>query len=138
MELHKIYTGSKLNAFGKTFYKFINKGKPHHGFIFKEGLNIDTIPFNPVGNCSQSGLYFTTVDHIFKYTRFGSNFCKIIIPGDATCCVEVDKIKADKIIVASFDHQLSLEVSASAIKHNGMAIKYAIKQTPELCMFAVE
>ena len=48
-----VLTGKDFNNKYKNidFYKIINLELIHHDFKFKNGLNIDTVPFNPKGNC---------------------------------------------------------------------------------------
>jgi phosphoribosylformylglycinamidine (FGAM) synthase-like amidotransferase family enzyme len=36
-----------------NFYKLTNKSEIHNNFQFQDGINIDTIPFNPHGSCRQ-------------------------------------------------------------------------------------
>ena len=44
-----ILTGSEFNRlYGHLeFYKFTNKEEIHNGFQFRDGLNVDTVPFYP-------------------------------------------------------------------------------------------
>ena len=105
----KILTGIELNELNKQnlsprrFFKFINKEKKHNGFSYVDGLNSDTNDFNPTKECSIGGLYFTTIDYIYKFRQYGSYLCEIIIPDDALCYIECTKIKANKIFIKSFD-----------------------------------
>ena len=41
------------------YYKITNKEENHNGFQYKDGLNIDTIEFDPNGSCRPGGLYYT-------------------------------------------------------------------------------
>jgi hypothetical protein len=34
------------------FYKVLHKDSIHFGFTYQHGLNVDHIPFNPMGECS--------------------------------------------------------------------------------------
>jgi len=45
-----------------NYYKITNKDEVHHEFSFKTGINIDTVPFNPSGDCKTGGIYFARED----------------------------------------------------------------------------
>lgn len=138
---NEIILGKELNELNnnKPFYKFINRNKIHKGFTYKQGLNVDTLPFNPTDTCRQGGLYFTTKDNIFHFKKYGDYCCNIIIPDDAQCYVEKYAIKANKIIVESFRevHQMSEwfdeDFCISAVKQKWQAIKYVKVMTPNVC-----
>ena len=63
-----VLTGEEFNKFycDTFFYKLTNETEKHHNFQYQDGLNVDTVEFNPVGKCSAGGLYFTIV----SATRF--------------------------------------------------------------------
>ncbi len=91
-----------MNAEDKFFIRFMNDDMTHHNFVYKEGLNEDTVPFNPRGNCENGGLYFTTHNHIKLFMNFdGSGHLRLVgIPDDAQVyVVPGNKWKADKIII---------------------------------------
>ena len=44
----------------------------HNGFTYKEGLNVDTLPFDPKGKWHPCGLHFTTVGNVYKYLNHGT------------------------------------------------------------------
>jgi hypothetical protein len=145
----KELSGEELNKLNghKSFYKFINYEKTHYDYEYKQGLNIDTHNFNPTNNCSEGGLYFTTIDYIFKFMHYGNYFSEIMIPDDARCYIENNKIKADKIIVLSFikinelDKLYDINFCTKAVKQNGCAIKHMpeeFKNNFELAMCAVK
>ena len=92
---------NKLNNY-QPFYKLINNTKTHHNFTYSIGLNIDTHTFNPHDTCCSGGLYFTTQQFITRYLYFGLILNEIIIPDDALCCIENNKLKSNKIIVKNF------------------------------------
>ena len=62
MELYKVYTGKEFNELNKItnniYIKLTSKDGIHNGYQFKEGLNEDTMQFNPTGNCTSGGIYF--------------------------------------------------------------------------------
>ncbi len=96
---------------GIEFYKLTNKKEIHNGFQFKTGLNIDTIPLNPNGECNPGGIYFTEFDNILLWINYNgykmANIRKVIIPNNAKVYIEKNKFKADQIIL---DEPLNLNV----------------------------
>jgi hypothetical protein len=83
----------------KRYVKILTKDLVHFNFQYKEGLNIDTVPFNPTGSCQPGGLYFTTMENVFNYLYYGTKIADVEIPDDAKVYDEGDKWKADKIII---------------------------------------
>jgi hypothetical protein len=65
-------TGSEFKAkYSKTkFYKLTNESEIHNGFHYVDGLNIDTLKFNPSGQCSSGGLYFTELNKIGMWISY--------------------------------------------------------------------
>lgn len=48
--------------------KLLNHDYCHYGMTYKEGLNIDPLPWNPDGgSCASGALYFTTAEFGWKY-----------------------------------------------------------------------
>lgn len=47
----------------EKYYKLTNMNGAHHGYEFKEGLNIDIYPWN-TANCAPGGIYITTMEHM--------------------------------------------------------------------------
>jgi len=91
-EFNRLYRGVKL-------YKFTNLSENHNGFQFKTGLNIDTVPFNPTGNCEPGGIYFTEAKFANMW-KFIHTYCRdVTIPDDAQVYAEYMKFKADKLIL---------------------------------------
>jgi hypothetical protein len=91
---------------GKTFVKFINSGHTHHDFKYKLGLNEDIIPFNPTGQCSSGGLYFTEMKYAKQWRSYGVNLATIELCPDAHFYIEscLTKFKTNKFILKSMDH----------------------------------
>ena len=59
----------------KKLFKIVNKSG-HHGFIYKEGWNIDPLPFNPTGSCKLGGIYFTGKD-ILAFLGYGESVYEV-------------------------------------------------------------
>ena len=138
MELHKIYTGVELNAFGEKFYKIVNSQKLGYRGAYKHGLNIDTNVINLSDNNPCDGFATATINDIFMYADNCPYFCKVIIPDDALCYVGHRIIKTNKIIIISFSRFIPPELYDFAVKQNGWALQYVKNQTLELCTMAVK
>jgi hypothetical protein len=61
------------------FYKITNKEENHFGFQYKDGLNIDTLPFNPSGDCEPGGIYFSRED-ILQFSHCGVWIREVTLP----------------------------------------------------------
>jgi hypothetical protein len=139
-------TGEQFNEQYKD-YKFVKltiETENHNNFQFHQGLNIDHVKFNPVGSCSPGGIYFTDYDKYIQWlTYYGQKMCwmrDVCIPTDAHIYVEVDKFKADKIILGerklidwSDDKFCKL-----AVQQDGDALQYVNIQSDEICKLAVQ
>lgn len=103
VELHKVYSGIEFNKLMKDtkFYKLTNFGELHNGFQFKDGLNIDTVEFRPVGECKAGGIYFTEENKINRWAGIHRYYRMVTIPDDARVYVENNKFKADKLILGA-------------------------------------
>jgi hypothetical protein len=60
----EVISGGKFNWIyrDKQFVKLTNKEENHNGFQFQTGLNVDTSPFNPKGECRPGGIYFYEIN----------------------------------------------------------------------------
>lgn len=103
MELFKVYSGEEFNRIANEqqikFYKLTNFDEYHNSFQFNDGLNIDTVPFNPLHQCSPGGIYFTETKLLRHWTSRHVFIREVIIPDDAKVYVEQQKFKANKIIL---------------------------------------
>jgi hypothetical protein len=57
------------------FFKIVNP-KGHNGMVYKEGLNVDVLPFNPSGDCEAGGIYFSSSD-IFAFMDYGTELYEV-------------------------------------------------------------
>ena len=74
---------NKINLRGRKFFKLTNKAECHFGFQYKDGLNVDFIPFNKYGSCVAGGLYFSDTANILDFIAFDSTYIReITIPDD--------------------------------------------------------
>lgn len=83
------------------YYKFINKSKWHYNMNYKLGLNENVEPFNPSGECSKGGLYFTDKNNIVKFYTRGEILCEITLCEDSKVWYEDDKAKTNKFIITN-------------------------------------
>ena len=105
MSLHAVISGKEFNELypDKTFIKLTNKDEIHNGFQFKTGLNIDTIQFNPTGECSTGGLYFCDENDVGRWIEYGNKkmtYYRVVkVLDDANIYIEEYKFKTDKFIL---------------------------------------
>ena len=87
---------SKMN-----YYKITNETEVHRGLKYKTGLNIDPVPFNPSGDCTTGGIYFSRKD-VLIFLDYGPWIRKVTFPKDAQVYKnpgKPEKWKADKVIL---------------------------------------
>ena len=165
-----IITGKEFNDIYKkySFVKILADKLKHHGFEYKEGLNIDSIKFNPTGTCSACGLYFTDIINAYMYFDFGNKFSYVTIPDEASVYIEKNKFKANMIILTNILHLSELflqhiqlcnlfarknefalqyiiqqteqneQVCKIVVQQDGYALMYVKEQTEEICKLAVQ
>ena len=88
----------------KTYYKITNVEENHHGFQYKDGLNILEEKFNdnPEAHCCAGGLYFTDAKNIFEFLDYGIYLRKITLPVENPnfkMVVDEKKYRANMIIL---------------------------------------
>lgn len=87
------------------YFKITNLKENHHGFQYKEGLNVLEEKFNndPTASCVSGGFYFTTKEHIHEFYMFGIYLRIVELPTNDPEFKMVmdaggDKWRANKII----------------------------------------
>jgi len=139
----RILTGKQLNQVFKnyTFGKLTNESETRNGFQFKDGLNIDTIQFDPIYD-HESGFYFTEINKMCLLLDSGDYpmyyYRKVTVPDDAQVYIEEGQLKADKLIldkripIKELDLWEDEEKCLSAVKQNGMGstIKPSVYNKP--------
>ena len=132
--LHKTLTGEQFNELfsNKHFVKLTNDNCKHRDFEYKEGLNTDTIEFNPTEDCKAGGLYFTDIDNWVSYDNdIGIIYYMwdVKIPDNATVYIEENKYKATGIILTNkrciYDSQKYCKL---AFQQNGFALQFVFHQ----------
>jgi hypothetical protein len=89
-----------------NFYKLTTQSENHNGFVFRDGTNTDTKPFDPKGSCQPGGIYFTDHASFNKWTSYGNKsmywYRSVTVPYYAKVYIEDDnKLKADTIILGA-------------------------------------
>ncbi|MBS0628282.1 MAG: hypothetical protein JSS09_08735, partial [Verrucomicrobia bacterium] len=102
-------------------------------------MNVDTVPFNPSGDCESGGLYFTDEKHIFYWAKRleCSYIADVSVPEDAKVYQGCDKTKwkADRLVLNNIR---SLKQFIGELKTPPDEFGFVfVKQTPELCLEAV-
>jgi hypothetical protein len=149
-----LVSGKEFNEMNPdtTFYKLLNKNLTHFGFYYKHGINTDTVPFNPSGECSEGGLYFTDQENIPFWLEYNFIFrwymCKVTIPNHAKVFIENCKYKTDvfvlnlnnKIEISSWEGWENFNYRKRAVCKNGWALIYLRNElrTRELSELAVK
>src|SRR5579872_3982327 len=99
ISLHKFHKHTEISGhqfnriFGEIeFVKLTNAIENHNNFQFQDGLNIDTIEFNPTKTCIAGGIYFVAKKYIHRWLEYNNNtMCymrKVTIPNDARVYIE--------------------------------------------------
>ena len=128
--IEKELTGRQFNKIyhDKFLVKLTNMEETHNGFKFDDGLNADTISFNTNITCSSGGMYFIEECNMHKWIFYNSvvGFMyyvrKVTIPDDARVYVEIDKFKADKIMLGPRE-RIDKNTYIKAIKHDNIIFK---------------
>jgi hypothetical protein len=130
------------------FVKILRNHDTHHGFVYKNGLNVDTISFHPQGDCLSGGVSFTERNKMFYWFYEGDSVCKVKIPDDALVYEEEYKYKTDKFILdkknkIEFQDLPELqneEMCKLAVQQNGNVLEYVKPEfkTEEICRLAIK
>jgi hypothetical protein len=83
------------------YFKVLADDLIHHGYKYKLGLNVDTLPFNPNDSCGPGGLYYTTEEQVLSYSDYGSLIAEVEPMGQTYKDPECDKWITDQLYVKS-------------------------------------
>ena len=88
----------------EIYYKITNAKENHHGFQYKDGLNVLKEEFNdnPNNHYGAGGLYFTDVKNIFRFLNYGIYLREVILPindSNFRMVVDENKYRANMIIL---------------------------------------
>ena len=86
------------------YYKLTNREEKHRGMQYKTGMNIDILPFNPTGECSEGGLYFFSETQLIYHDIYCEESAWIREVsfegiGGIDIYVERDKYKTNKFVL---------------------------------------
>ena len=84
-----------------NYYKITNEEEKHNNMQYKDGLNVDILPFNPKGDCEKGGIYFSRED-ILAFLNYGPWIRRVELPKDAKVYEnpgEPKKWKSDKVVL---------------------------------------
>ena len=117
-----------------NYYKITNGNETHHDLQYHDGLNIDTVPFNPSGNCQSGGIYYSKED-ILAFVDYGCWIRKVEIPDDARTYLNPGspvKWKSDKVFLHPRKKLWTTNMFKKLIKegadpkaNNSQALRYA-------------
>jgi len=126
--------------------KVLRRSLTHHGFTYKEGENVDILPFNPSGSCREGGLYFTIEKYISLYFSMGDLVADVTLPANAKVYDDPtgNKWKADRIIIsnirtiAEYLNNKDEESLIDMIKNDTSIFYHITKKTQRMCNIAIE
>jgi hypothetical protein len=148
--IHRLVTGKEFNQDinGHQFVKLTNSSEIHHSYQFQTGLNIDSIPFDPRGECRPGGIYFCSLDQLSLWLDYAPDpmfYVRFVtLPNDAQVWIEKDKFKADRLILSDRVKIADLDIWADetyclrAVQQNGRALQYVKNQTDAINLEAVK
>ena len=67
-----LLTGKEFNKkyAGVQFVKLTNKKENHNGYQFKDGLNVDNVPFCIDSECTPGGIYFCRFNNFVRWLSY--------------------------------------------------------------------
>jgi hypothetical protein len=128
------------------FYKFLNDDLRHGLVVYKEGLNVDPLPFNPIGQCQPGGLYYTSLEHVPRWFKlFWTRIADVTVPDGARVYAEPcgTKWKADCLVlsnirpVSEFLSTLDEATLCQMMSVNSVMLSSLVNQTEAVCLAAV-
>ncbi len=93
------------------FYKWVRFDHNHFGHHFVEGLNVDSVPFNPSGSGEPGGFHYASKD-ILKFMDLGNILYQVEIPENTPTYEDPDtyvKYWKSKSIILSNPRPRNLE-----------------------------
>ena len=112
-------------------YKVLRNDFTHYNFKYRLGKNVDILPFNPRGHCSEGGLYFSDIYYIYKFFNLGDLIVDVSIDGNEYIYVDKYKYKAHSISIFNprklddIINQLYKNDINIAIQISGYTLQYA-------------
>ena len=88
---------------GRKLYRLTYKDEKHNGFQYQDGLNVDTQPFNPSGECEPGGLYFFCEESLHTFSKYVSRditwIREVTLLPDSRVYKMKNKFKTDKFFL---------------------------------------
>jgi len=110
------------------FYKFTNEQENHDGLQYHDGLNIDSLPFNPSGDCKPGGIYFAREDILFFHNYW---LREVTLPEGEEIYEnpgEPKKWKAHQVVLGKrrkFDYEICRELLEEGAKPTSLVLEWA-------------
>ncbi len=83
------------------YYKILNESECHNGLQYRDGLNVDPVPFQEEGSCVPGGIYFASKD-ILAFLDMGPWIREVTLPSDAKWVKdpsEPEKFRANRVVL---------------------------------------
>lgn len=127
------------------FYKLTNSKETHNNLVYKSGVNIDILPFNPTPNCRPGGMYFFSEPNLYKFMRYVAQpyYIREVSFDELSMIYEDgDNFKTNRFILGDrFDWREYFnsrpDLVYEAVKYSANSISYVDDQTEKLCLLAV-
>ena len=133
---------------GIKLYRLTNEDEKHNGFQYHDGLNVDTEPFNPVGDCEPGGLYFFCEESLHTFPQNVNMdtiewIREVTLLPDSRIYKMKDKFKTDKFFLGPRSNfgdflESNPKIWLAAVQQDEWALHYVKKQTSEICLAAVQ
>ena len=133
---------------GLRLYRLTYEDEKHNGFQYQDGLNVDTLPFNPSGECEPGGLYFFCEESLHTFPQHVNMVTtkwirEVTLLPDSRIYKMENKFKTDKFFLGPRSSlsdflESNPKIWLAAVQQNGLALQCVKKQTPEMCLVAVQ
>lgn len=124
------------------YVKVLRYDMIHHGFQYKEGLNIDTEFFDAEVECG-AGMYFCKPEDLPRYLWIGPFMADVELPLLSDVWRGEHLLKADRIIlknirpIGDYEGWADMNFCKKAVELSDLAFQYVKNQTDELCQLAI-
>lgn len=127
------------------YFKLLRKDLTHHGFSYKEGLNVLNMPFDESACGGRpGGLYFSEEKDILSWLHYYDDYewiTEVTIPPGARGVVLQGELKADRIICGPFMRLSTWKAQFTEldlVTRFGMSLLFVEEQTPAVCVAAIK
>jgi len=140
-----------LSMYTDEFYKLTNKKEKHFGMKYKTGINTDSVPFNPNGECKPGGMYFFHISQLCNYEHYFSDpvyMRKVTFTSESQIYIEKNKFKTNEFILGEREFFSPYKYISKYVDKNpelalsqcGNLLEYLDDNliTDKLCKIAVE